>query len=678
MFQKKKKQLMSLTAAGNTPPDMDVSSEKATEDIDKSGKDDDAGQAEKISPGFHEDGVNMEDGGVLREDNRDMEEDKFFQQVSQEEVYRSIDEEINKAKKTHPVAKKIKSEKKDIVLPLILNVTIIVLISLGLLYYLLATKGRDKQDSLSSSVAGVEAEVIRELQRRSEEEVEQQKIKLEDARQRLEILKQEKDFFLQNQEEILKQKEMELDEAYRKSLEEAKSRIAASGVSDVNEEFEREKERLFEELVESKNRAQQEMEEIKRNYETELSLNEDELDREVKTYTFQLNEVEQRFQEEQAKLKEAEEKVKSITLQQQEFQGFQKQLDSVYDKALGYFSKGDYERGIEELNTLLPVLESARKTGLGDESGLRIEEKLVKNMLYLAEREQNRVDLDQIGREVYEAAQALEKEGKLEEALSRYFTVYTIGSDSAYKNRSMSRARAIMERIYEERTESSILKIERRADSIFRKAMNHKNRGEYDQAVKSLEEILTRYPESSKRYRALDELLVISNLITEQKTARDKKDSDRKLNRQALQIMNKAESLYKSGDFSDALDMYEEVVRKYKDSVYAGKALEEIWNINNQMREVKVTTTVSLGGEGSVTGVVVQVLPGNNVLINLGSVDEVKIGDELQVLRKGESGVEIIGSLKIYSAGPKTAKGKIVYYEEDIKIGDIVIFSQTN
>ena len=124
--------------------------------------------------------------------------------------------------------------------------------------------------------------------------------------------------------------------------------------------------------------------------------------------------------------------------------------------------------------------------------------------------------------------------------------------------------------------------------------------------------------------------------------------------------------------------MYEEVVRKYKDSVYAGKALEEIRNINNQMREVKVTTTVSLGGEGSVTGVVVQVLPGNNVLINLGSVDEVKIGDELQVLRKGESGVEIIGSLKIYSAGPKTAKGKIVYYEEDIKIGDIVIFSQTN
>jgi tetratricopeptide (TPR) repeat protein len=588
-----------------------------------------------------------------------MDEDKYFQEVSQDEVYRSIDEEINKAKKTHPVAKKIKSEKKGIILPLIVNVTIVVVISLGLLYYFFATRGRDKQESLSSSVAGIEAEVIREIQRRSAEEVELQKRKLEDARRRLKILKEERDFFLQNQGEILRQKEMELDEAYQKSIEEAKSRITASGVSNVTEEFEREKKRLFEELVDSKKRAQLEMEEIKRNYETELSLKEDEIQNEVKTYTFQLNEVEQRLQEEQAKLKEAEEKFKRITLVQQQNQGFQKQLDTVYDKTLKYFSDGDYERGIGELK---------------DEASLRIEENLVKNMLYLAEREQNRVDLDQIGREVYEAAQTLEKEGNLEEALSRYFTVYAIGTDSIYKNRSLSRARAIMDMIYEDRTESGIARVERRADSIFRKAMNYKNNGEYDLAIKSFEEIITKYPESSKRHRAIDELLVISNLITTRETVQEKEDSDRKLNQQALQIMNKAESLYKSGNLSDALDMYEEVVRKYKDSVYAEKALEEIRNINFQMRDVKVTTTVSLDGEGSIIGVVVQVLPGNNVLINLGSVDDIKIGDELQVLRKEVSGFELIGSLKIYSASPKTSKGKIVYSEQDIKIGDIVTF----
>ena len=92
------------------------------------------------------------------------------------------------------------------------------------------------------------------------------------------------------------------------------------------------------------------------------------------------------------------------------------------------------------------------------------------------------------------------------------------------------------------------------------------------------------------------------------------------------------------------------------------------------MRDMKVTTTVTLDGEGSIIGVVVQVMPGSNVLINLGSVDDIKIGDELKVLRKGESGFEIIGILKIYSASPKTSKGKIVHFEEDIKIGDIVFF----
>jgi hypothetical protein len=622
-----------------------------------------------------------------------MDEDRYFQEVRQDEVYKSIDDEIKKTKKALPVTKEIKSEKKGIVLPLIINIAIVVVISLGLIYYLFTSRAKVKEEGLSSSVAGVEAEVIRELQRRSEEQVEQHRRKLDDAIKRLEALKQERDFFLQNQAEILKIKELELDENYRIKLEEAKARIEASGVSNVSEEFEREKERLLEELNEAKKQAQIEIEEVKRNYETELSLKEEQIQSEVRTYTFQLSEVESRLQEEQAKLKEAEERVirmtqqkqeeqaklkeaeeqvKSLTLQQQEYQGFQKQLESVYEKSFVYFSKGDYERGIEELKTLLPIIDDARQAGLDDESGLRIEKNLVLNMVALAEREQNRVDLDQIGKETFKAAQALEKEGKLEEALSRYFTVYTLVDDRSYKNRSMNRARALMDQMYEDRTESGIAMIERTADGIFRKAMNHKNRGEYEQAVKNLEEILTRYPESSKRERALDELLIISNLISTRDAARIKEDSDRRINEQALLIMNKAENLYKNGDLSEALDLYEEVVVNYKDSDYAEKALAEIKSINSLMREVKVTTTLSLDSDDSITGIVVQVLPDNNVLINLGSEDDIKTGNELQVLRKGDLGVEIIGSLKIYSVSPKTSKGKLVYFEDDIKIGDIV------
>ena len=155
-----------------------------------------------------------------------------------------------------------------------------------------------------------------------------------------------------------------------------------------------------------------------------------------------------------------------------------------------------------------------------------------------------------------------------------------------------------------------------------------------------------------------------------------KEDSDRKLNQQALLIMNNAESSYRGGDLEGALELYEEVVRNYKDSDYTGKALEEIKSINSQMREVNITTTLALDGGDSITGVVVQILPGSSVLINLGSEDNIEIGNELRILRKAEKGVEIIGSLKVYSVSPKTSRGKLVYFDKDIKVGDIVSFSQ--
>ena len=128
-----------------------------------------------------------------------MEEDKYFKDVSQDEVYKSIDDEIKKAKKDHPVSAKIQSEKKGIVLPIVINIAIIVVVTLGLMYYLLTAHGKVKEESLSSSVAGVEEDVIRELQRRSEEQIELQRRKLNDAIKRLEDVKRERDFFLQNQ-----------------------------------------------------------------------------------------------------------------------------------------------------------------------------------------------------------------------------------------------------------------------------------------------------------------------------------------------------------------------------------------------------------------------------------------------------------------------------------------------
>jgi len=367
-------------------------------------------------------------------------------------------------------------------------------------------------------------------------------------------------------------------------------------------------------------------------------------------------------------LKEAEEQVQSIAMQQQEYLTFRKQLSSIYNKALGYFSRKDYPGGIKELNTLLPVISKARRRGIGDEAGLKVEEDLVKNILYLADREQNRIDLNQIGRETFEAAQALEREGQLEEALSKYFTVYTLGSDTNYKTRAMNRAEIIMDRIYENRTESERAKMEQQADAVFNKAMEYKSEGKYDRALQSLEDVLTRYPATTKSKRSLDEVIAINKRIELLRREEDKL----KLNQQASQVMKKADNSYQDGFYSDALDRYEDVVRDYKDSDYVEEALAQIRDINSEMRGVKITPSFSRKKGEISTGVIVQVFPGNSLLLNLGSDDDVKKGDVLQVFRTEEDGVEFIGSLKIYEIHPKTSKGRIMYFEKQVKIGDIV------
>ena len=336
------------------------------------------------------------------------EDSELFEDVSQEEIYRAIDEEISKNKQLVYADDVIASEKKGIVLPLIVNIAIVVVFLAGFLFYLTTSRERVREQEVGGRISGVEEEVIREIQRKSEQEVAEQKQKLAAARSRLESLQQERDFFLQNQNEILAEKEGALREEYQRRLEEAKARIEASGVENADAEFEAERQRLYQEFLNSRDSARQEIEEIKREYEEALVQKESEIRREVDTYSRRIGEIEQRLVEEQAKLKEAEERFQSTVLEQQEYLTFRRQLNTVYNKALNSFARKDYDGGIKQLRTIPPIIDKAKESGIGEDTGLEVEEKLVDNILYLAEQERNRLDLNQIGERTFLAAGELD------------------------------------------------------------------------------------------------------------------------------------------------------------------------------------------------------------------------------------------------------------------------------
>ncbi len=596
--------------------------------------------------------------------------EEVFQEISEEDVYRTIEDEIRKRKKAHQWDSIIRSEKKGLVLPLIVNISIIVVISLGFLYYFMMNKVNIREQMIGEKISGVEEELIREIRRRSEAEIEAQRQKLEDARKRLELLQQEKDFFLQNQDRILIEREQALNDEFQKKLDEARRRLQAGGVTNIDEALEQERGRLYKDFLESRDDVRQEIEEIKRQYEQDLKVKEAGIKQELEGYTQRISQMEQQLIEEQAKLKEAEERAQSIEAQQQEYLAFRRQLNTTYNDALGYFQRKNYSRGIEKLRTLLPIIDSARQKGIGSEMELKVEEDLVNNILYLAEREQNRIDLDLVSQRTLEAAQLLEQEGKLKEALSRYYTVYTVSSNDTYKDTAIKRADAIMNKIYKDRTDAEMRELERTADQLFKSAIAYKNSGDYEKALGRLKSIITDVSVKTRNKRTLDEIIEVNKLWALKEEERERN----RINQKAAVELRNAEKSYNDGYYTEALRGYEAILMDYRESDYADEALAEIMRINKEMRGLKLTPPRSFKEGATDSGVIIQALGGGSILFNLGSDNNVREGDTLQVYRKENGEFTFVGSVKVLEVFPRLSKGKIVYSELVLKIGDIVAF----
>ncbi len=591
-----------------------------------------------------------------------------YQEISEEDIYRSIDEEINKRKSESHADEIISSEKRGVVLPLILNVVILTIFAAGLSAYMMINKERTKEQILGTSISGVEEEVIKEIRRRSEEEVAEQRERLKAARARLEALQKERNEFLENQDAILSEREALLNAEYQRKLEEARLRIMASGTTDAETEFANEREKLRQEYLALTEEARAEIENIKKEYENALANKEEEINREVIAYSERIDEIEQKLLEEQAKLKEAEERFQSALSKQQEYIAFRRQLNTLYDSALAQIAEENYAQGMAELNKIPPIIENARKTGVGEESELRVEERLVSSILNLTEKGQKGVNLNQIARSTYNSAVDLENMGNLNEALSRFFTVYTITDDNRLERRALSRAESLMDQIFKARTEGEARTIEAKTDALFDKAMAYKGESKYNRALVSLEEIIVGYPGTPKARESLDQIKEISSLIAQG----EEQGRVEALNREASQAMRDAEESYASGFLTEAIDKYSEVVNRFQGSEYVDDALTEIVKIGEIMRSMGSSPQVVMTGEGATTGVIIQIASENSFLFNLGKEDGLEKGDVLGIYRKEADTFIFIGSVKVSEVYPTVSKGRIMFFERPFKVGDVV------
>jgi hypothetical protein len=186
----------------------------------------------------------------------------------------------------------------------------------------------------------------------------------------------------------------------------------------------------------------------------------------------------------------------------------------------------------------------------------------------------------------------------------------------------------------------------------------------------SLQKIITDVSVKTRNKKTLDEIIEVNKLWS----LREEKEEKERLNRQAAADFRNAEKSYRDGYFTEALAGMESVILNYGDSDYSDKALSEIMRINKEMRGAKIAPPRSFKEGETDSGVIIQALSGGNVLFNLGGDNNVKEGDVLQVFRKNGDQFAFVGSVRAMEVYPRLTKGKVVYSEEVIKIGDVVAF----
>jgi hypothetical protein len=591
-----------------------------------------------------------------------------FDRVHDDEILQAIEEEIGKRKTTVLVEEAISSEKKGMVLPLVINLVIVFIFAAGLIFYLTIARERTTDQILGGTISGVEEEVIREIRRRSEEEIAQQKQRLAETRSKLTALMEERDFFLKNQDKLLAERETTLMEEYQQKLEDARRRLLASGVQDFDGAFADEQRRLEREYRKTLDQSTAEIEKIKADYEKELASREDTLRREVAGYSERIDEIEQQLIEEQAKLEQAELQAQNVANRQQEYVAFRRQLSGYYSRATDNFAREEYAQAVGELRSMLPVIESAKRAGIGNETELLVEEELVKNIISMAENQQSGSSLNRMAQSSYDKAVNLEKTGDLTGALSLYYTAYSISNNRSMKDQSLDRANVVMDRIYSNRVKNEAAKKEGSANNLFNRAIAQKNRKQYAQALGTLEELVKSYPETSKVEQSFEEIKSLNRLILMQ----EEQQRIESLNRQAALVMKQAEEAYDQGLLSESLDRYGELISKYYASDYVGEALKQITRISEVMRSVKATPQVVFGGTDARTGVIIQIPAENTFLFNLGLQDGLKQGDVMGVFRKEGETYIYIGSVKVFEVYPTVSRGRTVHIEKPIKVGDLI------
>jgi len=623
---------------------------------------------------------NVEKNMEQLEENTKIESD--IDEAKKEEIFKQIEKEVDKLKISnfHEVQKKYMKESKSFTPQLVILYSI--LISLAITVFIVLNIFSGQQESKMAqeikNIGGMESLIIRELQRKQEQEKSQLNEQLKEITMQLESLQKQKEQFEKNQIIALNQKTKEIEDEYLKKIEEEKSKLNRGLISRA--EFDK----RYKELVAEKEKRLQEARNLidaqRRAFQQQMEAKENELKAKENSYKQALMEKEKQIEQANQAIKAAEEKLALSEEVQKKIQQENEQLKQssalqlkLKESLIGYYKAILVAYNNNDKTKLKKALTDFYSFIFNNPSAaiMAEDEKLFdKFVIDIVLNELNQNETNEIKKleksKFLEKAFTEHKKGNLVNAYENYYLAFT-KYDVTIENEKIY-FEDFLKVVFEKQEMEVNQNLEANSTPLFNSIYTAFMNKNYSLVIQLANNYLNLYPKSKNAL-----------LVVEYKVKSEINLENKRLENSAAKLYQLAKNHFNNQDYDNAVKSLLELFSKYGNTSYAtlgSELLQQIYlnvkqNTNTILagsEEELITNEVKIGNVFKIFPEIIQILKDPNL------VTKIEIGNQLIVKHKNDDGTYTQTAIvEVTSYATTIVNAKIIkIYGKGPNIGDYV------
>ncbi|MCR4421898.1 MAG: hypothetical protein NUV32_05460 [Exilispira sp.] len=567
-------------------------------------------------------------------------------EAKKEEIFQQIEKEVDKLKISnfHEVQKKYMKESKSFTPQLVILYSI--LISLAIVVFIVLNVYSGQQESKMAqeikNIGGMESLIIRELQRKQEQEKNQLNEQLKEITMQLESLQKQKDQFEKNQIIALNQKTKEIEDEYLKKIEEEKNKLNRGLISRA--EFDKRYKELVAEKEKRLQEARNQIDAQRKAFQQQIEAKENELKAKENSYKQALSEKEKQIEQANQAIKVAEEKLALSEEAQKKIEQENEQLKQssaiqlkLKENLIGYYkailvayNNNDRIRLKKALSDFYSFIFNNPSAAIMAEDE-KLFDKFVIDIVLNDLSQKETTETKKLEKsKLLEKAINEHKKGNLIFAYENYYLAFT-KYDVIVDNEKMY-FEDFLKVVFEKQNMEVNQTLEANSASLFNSIYNAFINKNYSLVIQLANNYLSLYPNTKN-----------SLIVVEYKVKSEINLENKGLENSAAKLYQQAKNYFNDQDYDNAVKSLLELFSKYGNTSYStlgSELLQQIYinvkqnsnSVLNVQEQELAENEVKIGNVFKIFPEIIQILKDPNL------ATKVEIGDQLIVKHRNDDG----------------------------------------